>query len=1028
MFSKTPGGDIPPEGVKASDGTQGPDPQSAEGEQTRQTNHELSESEDLQTPARSDPARDNFIPAPQTPNPKPVKPRRLDYWGQFGLGIKAKVPTPPAPEGAAEVAPEVGPEPAPEVAPEAELGVAPEVSLQAGPEVALASSAPDSPDQIPSDQISPDQNAADLAPTGQADSGSPAGEGQTQTQAQPQAQDAKKALKSAKGLAYSSFGPAIKPQKPKTKAQKLSDEKSSPEEPDLAAVSPEAPVASKGLGENVESIQEPAPGAETKPILGETPGPSEPMIEQKPMLGPSPSIAEGLKLDTLKFESYPETILGDLRSSDSPAETITQSPAAEVKNVDSPKARINLSGLEAPDFGPTDESPGEPQALAEAVAKSVAEAVPEAVAESVPESVAESGGLPQADESGPAQPPLAAEDPDLRAGRPNFLTSTRFSDFDLPSEIMLGIEAAGFDCTTPIQAQVIPVALEGLDIAGQAQTGTGKTTAFLVPLLSRLIRKPSMNPGLPRALVITPTRELADQIYKDAKLLASATNISLALIMGGLEYREQSNALQDGADVVICTPGRLIDYLHQGIFVPSAVEVAVVDEADRLLDMGFIKDLKTILSKLPPFTHRQTMLFSATLDDRVLELTYQYMNPPQYITAEPDPQSKIQIDQTLYHVSNSEKLPLLIGLLRHQEHSRVIIFCNTRSRVDWLTKKLTLNGFQAEGITGDLPQAKRLKLMQAFKDQRLQIMVATDVASRGIHVEDVSHVYNYDLPQDSENYIHRIGRTARAGKTGKAISFACEEHVYHLEAIENLLGEKIPVVWPDEALFDKDQAGDVKFRERERPRDLGRDRDRDRDRDRERPSSRPSRPAPIPFQERSERRIPVQVNRPGGIFGISPRFPVQNGAVDVRQVLSWKPSEFTAEDAKISRARSAKPARQGAYAQNGSAQDSPYDSYGPEPRPEPRPEAKRPEPTGAPHPYAPDPEPPLYFGPEPEGLDDSYDDRALANDRDNRRRKRPRGKLGRDFDGPNGFHDAPAQGPKKSDRRAQKEALRKTLI
>ncbi|MDR2386136.1 MAG: DEAD/DEAH box helicase [Deltaproteobacteria bacterium] len=1152
MFSKTPGGDIPPEGVKASDGAQERDSHSAEGEQSRQNNHERQDSEDLKTPARSDPAQVDSVPAQNsTPSPKPNDPEkapRRDYWGQFGYGIKTK----PAAQAQDQS--------------ESTLQAAPEPEAPAqDPEVSLAQNLAD---QDRSDQALSEQDRSELAPSEPmasspdnqplaGASGSPALDDLSPID--ESAKEAKKApvSKPAKGLAYSSFGPVIKPQKPKIKDQAVpapavepiighglppretasvaqdqgpvpvsqeslepSGEKSdqgpvtgtfSPlgakakptSEPlyDESAVShaeesilksffespagtssnqsPAGPGKAESLSE-AASLEKPAAELlsnqvaksalddeselkvlldELAPARGEVPSDLSPLLdssklgladaqskapadnlsqkaidepESKGLLEKSESVTleamgqeffaespsqssekpefgalspestqEGLKLDTLKRETLTEPILDDLLSSDSPAEKIFDQTEEPVTNLDSPKARINLSGL-----GPTE-------------FEQRAGGLSQATSPDEPESLAMVSPSPTA----PAA--LAAEDPDLRAGRPNFLTSTRFSDFDLPQEIMLGIEAAGFDCTTPIQAQVIPVALEGLDIAGQAQTGTGKTTAFLVPLLSRLIRKPAVSPGLPRALVITPTRELADQIYKDAKVLTSATNISLALVMGGLEYREQSNVLQDGADLVICTPGRLIDYLHQGIFVPSAVEVAVVDEADRLLDMGFIKDLMTILSKLPPYTQRQTMLFSATLDDRVLELTYQYMNPPQYITAEPDPQSKIQIDQTLYHVSNSEKLPLLIGLLRHQEHSRVIIFCNTRNRVDWLTKKLTLNGFQAEGITGDLPQPKRLKLMQAFKDQRLQIMVATDVASRGIHVEDVSHVYNYDLPQDSENYIHRIGRTARAGKTGKAISFACEEHVYHLEAIENLLGEKIPVVWPDEALFDKDRGGEVKFREREKPRD--RDSRADRG-DRERASSRSFRPPSSSFQDRTERRGPVQINRPGGIFGISPRYPIQNGTVDVRQALTWKPSEFTAEDIKLSRARSAKASRQGPYSHNGSPYDSAYASSYPH-EPEPRPEAKRSDLTPEPYPYEPDNEPPLYFDYEPQPLDLSNDERSYANDRDNRRKKRLRGKFGRDFEGPeNGYHDPALPSSKKSDRRAQKEALRKTLI
>ncbi|MDL2260325.1 DEAD/DEAH box helicase, partial [Deltaproteobacteria bacterium OttesenSCG-928-K17] len=371
-----------------------------------------------------------------------------------------------------------------------------------------------------------------------------------------------------------------------------------------------------------------------------------------------------------------------------------------------------------------------------------------------------------------------------RAERPNFLTATRFQDFEVPQEILDGLDKAGFEYCTPIQAQAIPVALDGLDIAGQAQTGTGKTTAFLVPLLTRLLKNKPMEPGVPRAIIVTPTRELALQIHQDALTLAGASELRQVLVIGGMDYKEQAELLASGPEIVICTPGRIIDYLQQGVFKTKGIEVAVVDEADRLLDMGFIKDLKYLLGKLPPYAQRQTMLFSATLDERVLELTYQYMNPPQYITAEPDQSTKVNIAQELYHVGRDEKLPLLMGLLRREEHQRIIIFANTKSGVEWLSKKLTLNGFQAEGITGDLPQPKRLKLMESFKENRLQILVATDVASRGIHVDDVSHVYNYDLPQDAENYVHRIGRTARAGNAGKAVSFGCEDYVFHLEAIE----------------------------------------------------------------------------------------------------------------------------------------------------------------------------------------------------------------------------------------------------
>lgn len=467
-----------------------------------------------------------------------------------------------------------------------------------------------------------------------------------------------------------------------------------------------------------------------------------------------------------------------------------------------------------------------------------------------------------------------------RAERPNFLTATRFVDFDLPPEILDGLDKAGFEYCTPIQAQAIPVAMKGEDIAGQAQTGTGKTTAFLVPLLNRLLTNKPLEPNVPRAIIVTPTRELALQIHEDAIVLASSTNLRQALVIGGMEYKEQAELLAAGPEIVICTPGRIIDYLQQGVFKTKGIEVAVVDEADRLLDMGFIKDLKYLLGKLPPFTKRQTMLFSATLDERVLELTYQYMNPPQYITAEPDTSTKVNIIQELYHVGREEKLPLLLGLLRREDHQRVIIFVNTKSGVEWLSKKLVMNGFQAEGITGDLPQPKRLKLMEAFKENRLQILVATDVASRGIHVDDVSHVYNYDLPQDAENYVHRIGRTARAGNTGKAVSFGCEDYVFHLEAIENLLGEKIPVFWADSDWFHEDQGGEVRLKDRKG--------DRRKSSSGSSGSSKPGRGGDRTDNngDRRSSRGPAKSHRPGGIFGLSPR-AAGDGGEDIRQTLTW---------------------------------------------------------------------------------------------------------------------------------------------
>ena len=406
----------------------------------------------------------------------------------------------------------------------------------------------------------------------------------------------------------------------------------------------------------------------------------------------------------------------------------------------------------------------------------------------------------------------------IRADKPNFLTSTAFDSFDLPPEVLEGLAEARFVNCTPIQAQVLPVALEGKDIAGQAQTGTGKTGAFLVTVLTRLLRRPERPPNLPAAIIVAPTRELASQIHEEAMLIGAHTGLRFAQIVGGVDYQKQASILKKGVDVVICTPGRIIDYFKQGIFKTAGIQMVVIDEADRLLDLGFARDMRFILRKLPHYEKRQSMLFSATLSHRVLELTYEYMNLPEFISVTPEEITVEHIDQTLIHVGLESKLSLLLGILEREDWHRVLVFANTKAGVEWLAEKLRGNGLPAEGITGDLPQRKRFRLMDQFKEDRVKILVATDVASRGIHIEDISHVINYDLPQDSESYVHRIGRTARAGKTGKAISLACENYVFHLEPLEEMLGYKIPVVWHEDDWLVKDQAGPVKTSRRTRPK------------------------------------------------------------------------------------------------------------------------------------------------------------------------------------------------------------------
>ncbi len=390
-----------------------------------------------------------------------------------------------------------------------------------------------------------------------------------------------------------------------------------------------------------------------------------------------------------------------------------------------------------------------------------------------------------------------------------------FSEFDLPEEVLKGIDAAGFRRCTRIQALALPLTLKGIDIAAQAQTGTGKTATFLITVFDRLVKEPAPKGTGPQALIIAPTRELTVQICEEAKLLGRYTGFRVLPVFGGVDYVKQQNALASGADIVVATPGRLIDYMKQKVFRTKDVRFLVIDEADRLFDMGFLQDLRYILKRLPSYGKRQSMLFSATLAYAVMELAYEYMNNPREIFAEREVTVE-EIDQILYHVGNHVKLNLLMGLLRRERWHTILIFANRRTAVETLARKLRGNGFAAVGITGTIQQKKRLRIMQQFKAGEIKILVATDVASRGIHVEDIDIVVNYDVPQDPEDYVHRIGRTGRAGKAGKAITLACEKYVYHLEAIERLLGKKIEVKWAEDDWYKEDRAK-TPLRRRKRP-------------------------------------------------------------------------------------------------------------------------------------------------------------------------------------------------------------------
>ncbi|MBI5196819.1 MAG: DEAD/DEAH box helicase [Nitrospirae bacterium] len=371
----------------------------------------------------------------------------------------------------------------------------------------------------------------------------------------------------------------------------------------------------------------------------------------------------------------------------------------------------------------------------------------------------------------------------------------RFEELHIPDKILEGIKDAGFTKCTPVQAQTLPEALQGKDIAAQAQTGTGKTAAFLIAVFSRMLASPSPGRGpSPRVLIIAPTRELVVQIAAEAKLLGSHTGFSILPVFGGLDYLKQREAIAKGVDVLIGTPGRLIDYLKQRVYSLKKTQFLVIDEADRLFDMGFISDLRFLLRRMSPYDKRQSMLFSATLSNRVLELCYEHMNMPVRFSLTPEKVTVEQIEQGLYHVSAEEKIGLLLGILKREPDGRYLVFCNTRAAVERIDNLLNANEFATSSITGDLDQRKRLKVLSCFKNGTLPILVATDVASRGLHIDGVTHVINYDLPQDPEDYVHRIGRTARAGAAGKAISLACEEYVHSLPDIEDYIRLKIPVL------------------------------------------------------------------------------------------------------------------------------------------------------------------------------------------------------------------------------------------
>ncbi len=384
------------------------------------------------------------------------------------------------------------------------------------------------------------------------------------------------------------------------------------------------------------------------------------------------------------------------------------------------------------------------------------------------------------------------------------LTDTFFENLDLHPSLQQGLHACGFTRCTPIQSLTLPVALKGRDVAGQAQTGTGKTCAFLVAMMNRLLTQPAhpdRKDSDPRALIIAPTRELAIQIEKDARAIGRDTGLRMALIYGGVDYDKQRQQLRDGCDIIIATPGRLLDYYKQNVFGLNSIEVMVIDEADRMFDLGFIKDVRYIFRRLPARDERQVLLFSATLSHRVLELAYEHMDEAEKLVVETDNVTADRVRQVVYFPAKEEKMPLLLNLIEQHKPERSIVFANTKAAVERIKERLRKQGYRVGALSGDVPQVKRQKLLQRFKDSQIDMLVATDVAARGLHIPAVSHVFNYDLPQDAEDYVHRIGRTARLGAEGDAISFACDLYAMGLPDIEAYIEQKIPVETIDPAML-----------------------------------------------------------------------------------------------------------------------------------------------------------------------------------------------------------------------------------
>ena len=381
------------------------------------------------------------------------------------------------------------------------------------------------------------------------------------------------------------------------------------------------------------------------------------------------------------------------------------------------------------------------------------------------------------------------------------MTEDTFAGYGLPEPLARAIDDLGFERCTPVQSEVLPYSLSDYDITGQAQTGTGKTAAFLITILTRHHEYPLERPnppGTPRALILAPTRELALQIESDALDLSKHLDASIVAVFGGLDFNRQIDRLRGGeVDILVATPGRLLDFCGRGVVDLKRVETLVIDEADRMMDIGFIPDVRRIIYQTPHKRQRQTLFFSATFNDEVMRLARQWTLDPVHVAIEPESIAAEAVDQYFWMLSDAEKRETIVRFVKRQQPGRTLVFVNRRDGVHGLVRYLHRRGIECEGLAGDIPQRRRLATLNRFKRGEVDLVVATDVAGRGIHVEGITHVINFDLPEDAEHYVHRIGRTGRAGATGTSISFVSQSDAFNLPAIEEFLGHAVECTLPD---------------------------------------------------------------------------------------------------------------------------------------------------------------------------------------------------------------------------------------